>query len=122
MQTRYTAGNIALLASGLCVCCFDGFLTGMIFGFGNISQTGFRRLAISIAQWCVALAFPAFLLAFRWCRPSKVALWCLTGSCALFALLGGLIGAFFMPIVLLGATSALVSAIDSNSIRTTPPS
>jgi hypothetical protein len=96
-HTHYTTGNVVLLVVGVAICCFNSFFTAMTFGFGDITQTGVQRIAIVIAQWCIVLAVPAFLVAIRWCHVALFALWCLTLSCALFGLIGGLINVFFSP-------------------------
>jgi hypothetical protein len=116
-HTRYTAGNIILLVFGIAICCFNTFLMSMMFGFGDIAQTGLQRLAISIAQWCIVFAVPAFLVAIRWCHVALFALWCLTLFSALFGLIGGLFSLFLMPLVLLVIASAIATSINSNSTK-----
>ena len=64
----------------------------MSFGFGDMVETGLRRLFITLAFYSVVMTLPFFIVMFRWCSIGATALWCLTLSCATFGLLSGLLG------------------------------
>ena len=117
VHTRYTTGNVVMLAVGVVVCGIAIPLTGMIFGFGENPLKGLQLWCMNLAVLTVVLALPAFVAAFRWPGVSAIAMWVLTALRVIFAIVAGVFGMLFLPILALGLVSAFSSSIAANSLK-----
>ncbi|MGF7180203.1 uncharacterized membrane protein YhaH (DUF805 family) [Tunturiibacter psychrotolerans] len=113
--TRYSLGNVVLLIVGTLVCLFITFLLIMTGGFGADPVHDFQSLAVTSLLVVGLLSCPTYLLMFRWRKVGATGMWCVAISCAVIALIGGLVMQLLGLVALLMVEASICEAINSGS-------
>ena len=113
--TRYSLGNVVLLVAGTVICLFTTFLLIMTGGFGADPVHDFESLAVRSLLVVGLLSCPFYLLMFRWSRVGATGTWSVAISCAVIALIGGVIMQLLGLVTLLMVEASICEAINSGS-------
>lgn len=104
-----------LLIAGTIVCLFTTFLLIMTGGFGADPVHDFQSLAVKSLLVVGLLSCPFYLLMFRWSKVGATGMWCVAISCAVIALIGGLVMQLLGLVALLMVEASICEAINSGS-------
>jgi hypothetical protein len=114
VRTRYTWGNVALLAVGTAVCAAMIPYVGWVVAATH-APAGGKRLCEDLDVLTAVLALPAFALGWRWPRVSAYTMWTLVLFLVLFAAIAGELLPMSIPILVLGGVSGLASWVEAQS-------
>jgi len=114
-HTRYSPGNVALLAVGAVITSISTFFSVMAAGFGGDPADNFRGFAFLALLNISLMLVPVYLVMLRWCGIGVIAMWCLLVACCMAAILAGVFEGLIVYLILLFIQALVFGAINSKS-------